>query len=691
MSKLGSVLNALVRQKDLMLIVVFVTILLMMILPLPSALMDIMITLNISAAVMIMLMSLQLHNPVHFSTFPSLLLVTTLFRLAISISTTRLILIEGDAGKIVETFGNVVVGGNLIVGLVIFLIITVVQFLVITKGADRVAEVGARFTLDGMPGKQMSVDADVRAGSLDQLDAKEARQLLEREAKLFGAMDGAMKFVKGDAMAGLVITAINLLGGVAIGVAQLGYSFSDALSLYAILTIGDGLVAQIPALLISVSAGTIVTRVTNPKGIDLSSEIAEQVTANHRTLMIAGIVIAGFGFIPGFPTLIFLMVGLSMSIGIYWHNRKKLENDERGLQDWQSMIQYNDDFCAEAQQRTGQPPTITLELPSCVLSEDPGRFFLLFEEVNSNMGTAFGVPMGNWKFSVNTASENQFKVILREDELSVGRVRPDCVFVKSNASYLDALGIPCVQHFGVHEGVLVSEAHIPLLQKERIGYWDPIDLIVMEMTRFISNNLDLFLGFEATSNLLDDVGKGNPALIADLKENLSTNQVSAVLKLLVQERIPMTSRMRIFEAILDWAPKRPDPMQVLQQVRIAISDFITNRFAPDGFLPAVVVAPTLESYIRDGFRNANDQSYLIIDSQISKLIVDQVKQLTKENFKRGSDPVILTQQDIRRALHNVLNEQGLYIPILAYQEVTPKTIVYPVGFISPENGAQEAA
>lgn len=241
---------AIARQKDVFLVVVFALVLLMVILPLPAMAMDFMITLNVSASIIIMMISLQMHSPVQFSTFPALLLVTTLFRLSISISTTRLILLEGDAGRIVETFGQVAMGGNLAVGLVTFLIITVVQFLVITKGADRVAEVGARFTLDGMPGKQMGIDADVRAGNMDQLAAKLARQNLEREAKLFGAMDGAMKFVKGDAIAGLVITAINLVGGIAIGMTQRGVGFGDALSLYALLTVGDGLVAQIPALLI---------------------------------------------------------------------------------------------------------------------------------------------------------------------------------------------------------------------------------------------------------------------------------------------------------------------------------------------------------------------------------------------------------------------------------------------------------
>lgn len=690
MSKFTQALTSLAQQRDILLVGVFVMILLMMILPLPTFLMDVLITLNISASIIILLMALQLRQPVHFSTFPSLLLVTTLFRLSISISTTRLILIEGDAGQIVETFGNVVVGGNLVVGLVIFLIITVVQFLVITKGADRVAEVGARFTLDGMPGKQMSVDADVRAGNMDQVDAKEARQLLEREAKLFGAMDGAMKFVKGDAVAGLVITAINLLGGVAIGMSQFGYTFSDALSLYALMTIGDGLVAQIPALLISVAAGTIVTRVTNPDGTNLATEISQQIATNHRTMIIAGAVIALFGFIPGFPTIIFILVGAAMLGGVYLTVRRAQATENDSHNSWDKMQLMNDMHCDDAERRTGMGPTVTLVLPAAVREIDPRRFFLTFQEINESMERDFGVPMGNWRYRFNDDPDGAYQIIIKDDEMAHGKVQPDCVFVKANVAYLETLGIPYATHFGLKEGALVSVAECERLQQEKISCWDFLDQIMMDLKRTIANNLELLIGFQATANLLDKLNRSNPALVADLKEGLSNNQISAVLKLFLQERIPMTSRVRIFEAILEWAPKRPDPFEVLQQVRLAIGDYITNRYAPDGFLPAVVVAPTLESYIREGFRAADDQRYLILDSQISTLIASQVKEITQENFVRGKDAVLLTQQDVRRALFNVLREHGIYMPVLAYQEILPQTIIYPIGFISADDPAQEA-
>lgn len=691
MQKVLQALAKLPQQRDVLLVIVFAAILLLMILPLPTLLMDILITLNISASIIIMLMALQLHSPVHFSTFPALLLITTLFRLSLGIATTRAILLEGDAGAIVATLGEVMTGGNLIVGLIIFIIITITQFLVITKGADRVAEVGARFTLDGMPGKQMSVDADVRAGNIDQVDAKLAREMLEREAKLFGAMDGAMKFVKGDAVAGLVITAINLLGGIAIGMLQFGYSFGEALNLYAILTIGDGLVSQIPALLISVAAGTIVTRVSNPKGMDLGTEIGQQVTANYRTVILAGAAIAGFGFVPGFPTLIFMFVGFAMIGGVLMTIRRAEAEERVGTSDWEKLRAMHDRTCDDIELRSGSGAAITLILPATIRGFDPKVFYLHFEDVREALEREFGIPMGSWRFRINDQDDNAYEIAIKDDVMTRSKVWGDCVFVKANASYLQTLGITARHHFGANEGTLVHVSERHKLDEENIPCWDSLGQIMMDLKRTVAVNLGLLIGLQSTSNILDGLAKSNPTLVADLREGLSVNQIASILRFYVQERMPLTSKVRIFESILEWGPKKPDPYEVLQYVRVAIGDFITNRYAPDGFLPAVVVAPTLESFIREGFRAADEQRYLVIDNEISVLIARQVKALTNEHYTRGKDPVLLTQQDVRRALYNVLHEHGIFIPVLAYQEILPQTIIYPIGFISPDAPLDQAA
>lgn len=298
-------LQQLGQRKDIMLAILLLVVVFMMVLPLPTVILDLLIAINMTISVVLLMVSVYITSPLQFSVFPVLLLVTTLFRLALAVSTTRMILLQADAGQIVYTFGQFVVGGNLIVGIVIFLIITIVQFLVITKGSERVAEVSARFSLDAMPGKQMSIDGDMRAGVIDMDEARERRSQVEKESQMFGSMDGAMKFVKGDAIAGLVIILVNILGGIAIDVSQRGMSAADALNLYSILTVGDGMVSQVPALLIAITSGIIVTRVSSENSSDLGSDIGEQIVAQPRAIFIGGVLLVLFGLIPGFPTITF--------------------------------------------------------------------------------------------------------------------------------------------------------------------------------------------------------------------------------------------------------------------------------------------------------------------------------------------------------------------------------------------------
>ncbi|MDR2390620.1 MAG: flagellar biosynthesis protein FlhA, partial [Planctomycetota bacterium] len=301
MGKLIKAINAFNRHNDIALVALLIFIIGLMILPIPTAVMDLLIGTNLAISITMLMISMYIPSCLEFSVFPSLLLFTTLFRLSLNISSTRLILLKADAGEIIRTFGSFVAGGNLIVGGVIFLIITIVQFLVIAKGAERVSEVGARFTLDAMPGKQMSIDADMRAGVINMDEARVRRELVSKESQLYGAMDGAMKFVKGDAIAGLIITGINVVGGVAIGILQKGMTAGEALTRYSILTIGDGLVGQIPALMISITAGVIVTRVAGANSENLGGDIGSQFMARPKAILIAGVILFLFALVPGFP------------------------------------------------------------------------------------------------------------------------------------------------------------------------------------------------------------------------------------------------------------------------------------------------------------------------------------------------------------------------------------------------------
>jgi type III secretion protein V len=305
MERLTTALHHMRGRQDLALIVILLTAVLVMIIPMPTLMLDVLIGLNITMTMVILMVAIYIDRPTSFSTFPAVILIATTFRLAISISTTRTILTEAEGGDIVQTFGLFVTGGNLVVGLVIFLIITIVQFVVITKGAERVAEVAARFVLDALPGRQMSIDAELRAGDIDPAEARERRRNLDKENQFFGAMDGAMKFVKGDAIAGLLIVVVNLIGGISIGALQKGMPLPQAVSTYSLLTIGDGLVAQIPALLLALCSGAIVTRVTTDQGADLGGDIAAELAGNQRSIGAAGVVVAAIGLVPGFPTVLF--------------------------------------------------------------------------------------------------------------------------------------------------------------------------------------------------------------------------------------------------------------------------------------------------------------------------------------------------------------------------------------------------
>ena len=683
MSKYVNFANKVLAQKDLLLVTVFAVILLMMILPLPLFAMDLMITLNISASIIILLMTLNLYKPIQFSTFPSLLLVTTIFRLAISVSTTRLILIEGSAGQIVETFGSIVTGGNIVVGLVIFSIITIVQFLVITKGADRVAEVGARFTLDAMPGKQMSVDADVRAGMIDEHSARDRRQVLERESKLFGAMDGAMKFVKGDATAGLVITVINLVGGIAIGIAQKNMAFSEAAQLYSLMTIGDGLVAQIPALLISVSAGTMVTRVTNPKDIDLGSEISEQITENAKTIISSGIVIAAFGFIPGFPTTIFIFVGFGMAGLVFSAERKRKAERLSAFKSWDRMFEYDRLNWQSLAERTGKPETLHIVLPKRIKEFSNIEFSEIFDFVHDDLEKKIGMRMGYWTYEIRTDDVSEYEIYLQQNLLTKTAIDLDCVFIKCNASYIKALDIPVQTHFGGEEGVLVHKAHRNRLDEENIPFLYPAGQINANIQTAVLDNLGLLPNFLRTSEFLAEYNRSHPDLINALKENLSVNQISKVLQSLMEEQIPPLRQVKVLEAILSASFKNSDYLEILQQVRIAIGDFLTQRYAPNKFLSVILLSPSLETALREGHRKGADTTFLVMEPSQSNHIAEQARATSGGQFKLGRSPVLITQQDIRRSVFKILQQHNVSIPVLSYQEILPDTVIYPVSFIQP--------
>ncbi len=461
MNDLSGLLGRVGERKDILLVVLLLAVVFMMVLPLPPLLLDILIAVNITISVVLLMMSVYIGSPLQFSVFPAVLLITTLFRLALSVSTTRMILLQADAGQIVNTFGSFVVGGNLVVGIIIFLIITIVQFLVITKGAERVAEVSARFSLDAMPGKQMSIDGDMRAGVINVNEARARRAVIEKESQMFGSMDGAMKFVKGDAIAGLIIIVVNILGGIAIGVTQKGLSTADALQLYAVLTVGDGMVSQVPALLIAITAGIIVTRVSSDESADLGSDIGEQVVAQPKALLIGGLLLVLFGLIPGFPTLTFLALALLVGGGGYfmlWRQRAQASAGSRDLPALLAQGAGAPSAKARGKAGGGKPKagrlaeqeefalTVPLLIDVDASLQERLEAMSLNEElvrVRRALYLDFGVPFPGIHLRFNEAmGDGEYLVQLQEVPVARGCLRPGWSLVRERAAQLELLAVP---------------------------------------------------------------------------------------------------------------------------------------------------------------------------------------------------------------------------------------------------------
>jgi len=450
---LNRAVAAVTSRNDIVLAILIVSIIFMMILPLPTALVDVLIGTNMTISAILLMVAMYLPSPLSFSSFPSVLLVTTLFRLGISIATTRLILLQGDAGHIIETFGNFVVGGNLIVGLVVFLILTIVQFVVITKGAERVAEVAARFSLDAMPGKQMSIDADLRAGTINMDEARKRRALVEKESQLYGAMDGAMKFVKGDAIAGLIIVAVNLLGGILIGTMQRGLTAGEAVQVYSILTIGDGLIAQIPALFIAICAGIIVTRVQTGDGgpSNVGKDIGTQVLAQPRALLIAAAVALGMGLIPGMPTLTFFTLAAVVGVigFVLLRGTRKVVDEKTGEITEIPALAADGQPPAKPQADGGATefaPTLPLIMDVAAGLQrhfDADELNQELIKIRRALYFDLGVPFPGIQLRFNDAlPENAYLILLSEVPVSQGQLRPGYVLARDTEQNLQALQVP---------------------------------------------------------------------------------------------------------------------------------------------------------------------------------------------------------------------------------------------------------
>lgn len=686
------------RRNDLILALLLIAIIFMMIIPLPPAVMDVLQAVNLAMSAILLMVAVYIRSPLAFVSFPSLLLLSTLFRLALGIASTRLILLEANAGDIITTFGEFVVAGNLIVGAVVFLIITIVQFVVITKGSERVAEVAARFSLDAMPGKQMSIDGDMRAGAIDMNEARRRRSMVERESQLYGAMDGAMKFVKGDAIAGLIGIFVNLLGGIAIGNLQQGMPMSEAINVYSILTIGDGLVGQIPALFTAMTAGFIVTRVSSEESnSDLGSEITSEVGAQPRALLVGSFIMLLFAAIPGFPVITFITLAVASGAGgwaLHRAQRRAAEPADPFTAGGQLTAaqpgaapaparrpgQEGDEFSLTVPLILDVAPALQAALQPAVLNDELGK-------VRRALYYDLGVPFPGISLRLNESlREGGYAVLVHEVPCGEGSIRPQEVLVRDGTETLDLLGIPHQTDRPFLPGVStvwVAAEHAPALRASGVAVMEPAAVLSWHVAHLLRRHAEEFIGVQETRFLLTRTEDRFPELVKEVQRVLPLQRIAEVLQRLVGEGISIRNMRAILTALCDWGQKEKDTVLLTEHVRGALKRQICYRFAAGmNTLPAYLLTPEVEDTIRAAVRQTSAGSYLALDPRVTRQILDRLRAAVGDGGRQQRKPVLLTSMDIRRYVRRIIEGEHQELPVLSYQELTPEITVQPLARVA---------
>ena len=686
-----AVLHAVTRRSDVLLAVSVVMILFMIIVPLPTLVLDALIAVNMTSGMILLMVAVYIPSPLAFSVFPAILLITTLFRLALNISSTRLILLQADAGEIILAFGEFVVGDNFVVGAVLFLIITIVQFVVITKGAERVAEVGARFSLDAMPGKQMSIDGDMRAGLIDMEEARRRRNMVEKESQLYGSMDGAMKFVKGDAIAGLIITAVNLIGGIAIGTLQQGMDAATAVQVYSILSIGDGLVSQIPALLISITAGIIVTRVSTDEDSNLGTDIGRQVLAQPKALLIAGSLLFLFAAIPGFPYPVFIALGISL-LAVSW-TLIRIKRAEMALADADAapaMAPAGQPAAQAAKRRPGSEDEFSLTTPLLIdvaATLEPaiktGELNEALIQVRRALYLDLGVPFPGIHLRYNAQlSDGAYQILLQETPMAQGRLRPGWLLCREEPEHLKMLGIAFEtgERFLPNAPTLwIADQQRETLRKAGISTLDLAQVLTFHLSFVLKKYAGDFLGIQETRYLLSQMEGSYSELVKEVQRVLPIQKMTEIFQRLVSEEISIRNLRAILEALVEWGQKEKDTVLLCEYIRGSLKRYISYKYSSgQNILPAYLLAPDVEEKIRGSIRQTSAGSYMALDPATAQRFIARAKQAIGALRQGRSRPAIVVSMDIRRYVRKLIEAELYEIPVLSYQELTQEITVQPL-------------
>ncbi len=670
-SKRDTGLGRLMGQSDVLLAVAVVGIVGMMVIPLPAPMLDVLQVVNIATALTILLVSMYVMEPLEFSVFPSLLLITTLFRLGLNVSATRLILLNGGAGKVIEAFGNFVVGGNYVVGVVVFLILVVIQFVVITNGAGRIAEVAARFTLDAMPGKQMSIDADMNAGLITEQDARKRRRAVELEADFYGAMDGASKFVKGDAVAGIIIIVINIVGGFVIGVLQRGMSLMDAVGVYTLLTVGDGLVTQIPALLISTATGIVVTRSASES--DLGHEMASQILGNPRVLGIVAGIMAAFGLVPSLPKVPFLGAAAVLG-GVAWMMH-------RGRAAVAEPVAQEEEASSDATDQ--ETPSVLLQVDPMeveigyglipLVEQKPGGMLARITAIRRQLAQELGIVVPTVRIRDNLQlGPNSYVVKLRGVEIGRGELMASRYLALGMG--WDETGLEGVKTsdpaFGL-PAVWIGEADRE--QAEAMGYTvvDSISVFSTHFTEIVKSFAPLILGRQDLQQLLDNAKTAHAAVIEELIPSILTaGEIHRVLQNLLRERVSVRNLGTILETLAVEGRASRDPDVLSEQVRRALGrEICTQLKAPDGALHVITIGPEAEQLIANALQSSDRTAVVALEPGIAHRMLQQLGMEIQRVTEAGYLPVILCSGRIRLPLKRLTERSMPNMVVLSFAEV----------------------
>lgn len=692
-------LNLMAKRQDLFLATLLICIVFMMIMPMPIVLVDLLIAVNLLIAALMLMGAIYLDDIVAFSAFPSILLLTTLFRLALSITTTRLILLQADAGHIVETFGNFVIAGNIVVGFIVFLILTIVNFIVITKGSERVAEVSARFSLDAMPGKQMSIDSDMRAGLIDLDTAKARRAKLEKESQLYGSMDGAMKFVKGDAIASIIIIFVNLIGGVVVGTMQMGMTTSEALNRFALLTIGDGLVSQIPALFVSITAGFIVTRITSGKDANLGDDIGAQLMHEPKALMITSAILVGFAIVPGFPTLTFLILAALTGAGGWYvqktRRRVAADSDNRSMPALAAAASpslampsfpANDDDPIEKV----EPVTFALTVPLIVDISSSVRSYIQPKRLDAEVAKVrralyfdLGVPFPGVHLRLNdTLEKDQYRILVNEIPVAVGTARAGHLLVRESRQNLDMFQIP----YDVGDDFLpnipslwVPAKHEPLLRNASIQTLTLPSMLTYHLAHTLKSHAGEFVGVQETMFLMKQMEANFAELVREVTRSLPVITIADVLQRMVAEDISIRDMRTILEALVEWGQREKDPILLTEHVRSALNRYITHKFSGgQSVISAYLLSKSVEDEIRGAVRQTSGASYLALAPETHRRLITALKATIGDFSRHAMKPVVLAPMDVRRFFRKIVERDFPDLAVLSFQELTAQVNIQPL-------------